>query len=506
LCTCSRCCCVSIQHVHVILLLANPKRLHTNDLHSHFEGIGPDAQLGSAHGHFARLKFLLNRLQQMNPNRTLTVDAGDHFSGTLFHLLSISDTFPCTSVPPVEFKFFSDAFYDAIIMGNHDFDGNEEGLLKILNCASQTTQVPILMSNMELEDKNPTCQQFKKLFTREKPSYEPAAACQQKRKNTHFAPYKLKKLYDQKTGDVLRVALIGAMGPDSAQCCTVNRKDIHFTGFNDTAGAVQWDDYVNLIYNTATKVRENYYADVVVLISHSGQPEDQVLVQSLNNMQQGDTPVIDVHISSHTHDVYITKIDKVYIHQAEALGTALGVLQFDFDEETRQLKLLNANVGPKESFYIDSFTNTSLLPHRISINADIPMDPDYKLVIERYKDLIDKTFLKNQDYKYETPVGIVPSRFTGFEPNPISGTYEFVNYLADCLYNETNNKIEELGEHKLDILIISSDAIRTDDAYFLAINQSGVIYQFSDVYRTLGIGTLSTTVSEGKLPGDVIGK
>ena len=62
--------------------------LHTSDLHSQFQGVGPDTIYHEARGHFARLKYAITSLQnKLNPFATLTVDAGDWNSGTLFHLM-----------------------------------------------------------------------------------------------------------------------------------------------------------------------------------------------------------------------------------------------------------------------------------------------------------------------------------------------------------------------------------------------------------------------------------
>ena len=71
---------------------------HTNDLHSHFEGTGPDRYFTAlrgdgdpVQGHYARLAFMIKKLTDEKKSEKepyLLMDAGDFFSGTLFHTLA----------------------------------------------------------------------------------------------------------------------------------------------------------------------------------------------------------------------------------------------------------------------------------------------------------------------------------------------------------------------------------------------------------------------------------
>src|SRR5262245_10261253 len=107
--------------------------LHTNDLHSHVEGNGPDAFVGLPEkqslirGHYARLTTLISRIRKEKEavhEPVLLVDGGDFFSGTLFHALS-----PSASPSSPELDFFAMNGYDAITVGNHEFDAGIAGLI-----------------------------------------------------------------------------------------------------------------------------------------------------------------------------------------------------------------------------------------------------------------------------------------------------------------------------------------------------------------------------------------
>src|SRR4051812_44619596 len=115
--------------------------IHTNDLHSHFEGNGPDCYFNPKFdekdpisGHYARLATRINETRSFKQSRgepVLLLDSGDFFSGTLFHLLGPN---PGAKEFP-EMEFFNSMAYDAFTLGNHEFDAGEAGLSFMLQKA-----------------------------------------------------------------------------------------------------------------------------------------------------------------------------------------------------------------------------------------------------------------------------------------------------------------------------------------------------------------------------------
>lgn len=92
--------------------------LHTNDVHSHIEPLGPEDSRNPNMGGVARRASLIEKIRKENPN-TLLLDAGDIFQGTPFFNFYGGE---------LEFKLMSKMRYDASTIGNHDFDAGIEGL------------------------------------------------------------------------------------------------------------------------------------------------------------------------------------------------------------------------------------------------------------------------------------------------------------------------------------------------------------------------------------------
>lgn len=92
--------------------------LHTNDVHSHIEPLGPEDSRNPNMGGVARRASLIEKIRKENPN-ILLLDAGDIFQGTPFFNFYGGE---------LEFKLMSKMGYDASTIGNHDFDAGIEGL------------------------------------------------------------------------------------------------------------------------------------------------------------------------------------------------------------------------------------------------------------------------------------------------------------------------------------------------------------------------------------------
>ena len=111
--------------------------IHTNDLHSHILPFDDyhDCPLDSdCLGGFARIITFLN--QEKSPS-TLILDAGDRFTGTAFYtLLKSKPLLPLFQKMP----------YDAITLGNHEFDDNLPETISFL----KQWHVPVVVSNLNV--------------------------------------------------------------------------------------------------------------------------------------------------------------------------------------------------------------------------------------------------------------------------------------------------------------------------------------------------------------------
>lgn len=98
--------------------------LHTNDMHSNIEPFtsGRNKGLGGMH----QLSSMIKKVRKEEEN-VLLLDAGDVFQGTPYFNLFGGE---------LEFKLMSQMGYDAITLGNHDFDNGIDGLVKQMKHAN----------------------------------------------------------------------------------------------------------------------------------------------------------------------------------------------------------------------------------------------------------------------------------------------------------------------------------------------------------------------------------
>ena len=104
--------------------------LHTNDTHSHHE-----AQGRSGDGGAARQATVIKDVRAQAEN-TLLLDAGDRFTGTLFHKYYEGTD---------NVKVMNALGYDAMALGNHEFDNG----LEVLETFATGVNFPVLSANTD---------------------------------------------------------------------------------------------------------------------------------------------------------------------------------------------------------------------------------------------------------------------------------------------------------------------------------------------------------------------
>ena len=123
--------------------------LHTNDTHSRIEEVNKyDATCSAKEsaeqqcfGGMARLKAAIDA-ERAKTNNVLVLDAGDQFQGSLFF----------TTYKGIDNAEFMNAIsYDAMALGNHEFDLGQEGLTPFLN----KIKLPVLAANIETATTSP---------------------------------------------------------------------------------------------------------------------------------------------------------------------------------------------------------------------------------------------------------------------------------------------------------------------------------------------------------------
>ena len=264
--------------------------LHTNDVHSHVEPFSKDHSEFPNKGGFERRATLISEIRRQNPN-TLLFDAGDIFQGTPYFNFYGGE---------IEFKLMSMLRYDAITIGNHDFDNGMDGLDKQLPNA----KFDIISSNYD----------FKNTILESKVS-----------------DYKIYNKSGIKIGVFgLGIELEGLVSKDL---------------YKET----KYLDPIDIANDTAKKLKETENCDIVICLSHLGYKYEKFpnKVSDLNLAKS--TKNIDLIIGGHTHTFMNKPVvvknnvgNDVLINQVGCFGLYLGRIDFSFDSDNN--KIFNSNL------------------------------------------------------------------------------------------------------------------------------------------------------------------
>lgn len=280
--------------------------MHTNDLHSHLEGSWQLDQNNTPVrlGHYSRLLSEISKAKseaKANGQETVLLDAGDFFAGTVYHTLgpwSEVEEFP-------EWEYFTRAGYDAVTLGNHEFDPGNVGLATML---SKIKKGPKIVSSNILIPKE---------FNREK-----------------IFDYAIKEIsYKERR---IKIGILGILGPDGCLVSKASREAIRFTGFSDGDSSAQWGELVEDLQRKIDILKKQ--VQVVILIMHAGNPEDSKLAEALKG--------VDLIVAGHTHRVYGHYIAGTPISQAGEFGSHLGLLDLSYNIEKKALTVIT----PKNSW------------------------------------------------------------------------------------------------------------------------------------------------------------
>lgn len=123
------------------LLSAQPRKLfivHTSDTHSCVEPISPnfnDKEQANKGGFIRRIS-LFKQLREQHAGEMLTFDCGDFSQGSVYYNLYKGE---------VEVKLMNQMQYDAVTIGNHEFDFGLENMARIFKMAT----FPIVCCNYD---------------------------------------------------------------------------------------------------------------------------------------------------------------------------------------------------------------------------------------------------------------------------------------------------------------------------------------------------------------------
>ncbi|KAJ1724835.1 hypothetical protein LPJ61_005699, partial [Coemansia biformis] len=222
-----------------------PLRLiHINDFHARFlphDGAGDDCDMATGAqcvGGVAYMKSAVDHLRSGEnvggADGTLLVNAGDEFQGSLFHTLFRGN---------VAARVINAFQYDAISLGNHEFDLGYRQLAQYL----RTVKAPAVCANIEYTHEVPELQATLQLFT---------------------------------VIERHKVGIIGVLTPDTMASANMG-------------GHIQLTDPVAAV-NNARALLAKMGISRIILLSHLGYNEDRDLAERVD-------PGIGLIVGGHTH-------------------------------------------------------------------------------------------------------------------------------------------------------------------------------------------------------------
>ena len=281
--------------------------LQTSDLHHHASGYGPfndytplEADNDSVTGGFARLAERIGRIKMSQgflDIPCLLVDSGDFYMGTIYDLTGMEN--------PLVFQFFQGLGYDAITLGNHEFDWTPDGLAQLIsNAINNGFKVPIVASNIIFNSESTIDNNLEFIF------------------NVYSDQIVKTLIKDYPNG--IKVGIIGLLGRNAELYAPL----AHPLSFiNDPFS----ENYYSYIQGIVDELRQEKKCNIIVALSHSGVisegiGEDTDLASNVSG--------IDIIASGHTHIETATpfKVNDTLIMAPGEYGKNLCRLDIEYNE------------------------------------------------------------------------------------------------------------------------------------------------------------------------------
>lgn len=335
--------------------------LFTHDLHSHFLP-QPTAEGGESGG-YARLKTVIDGDRAMNPD-ALLVDGGDFSIGSLIQTLYTTQA--------AELRTMGAMGYDAVTIGNHEFDHKGVGFAEMLNSAKAAQTAAMgLLTDSQYPPRNLEAYQAQ---------YGPLTLALPALLEANYAPaddnpdraFIRSAMENYGVTDCMTLersgvtyGLFGLMGVDSDECAPTS-------GFTRTDAAKAAKRCVETLKGEG--------AEIIVCLSHSGtgdslaSSEDEELAKAVDG--------IDVIVSGHTHSTLAEPlvVNDTYIVSSGPYCQNLGSLTFSWDDG-----------GEKR-----------LLDYRlIPIDETVAENPEIAGLVEQWKDMVGETYLARYGLTYD---------------------------------------------------------------------------------------------------------
>ncbi len=303
--------------------------LHTNDLHSalipHSPAVDhhPKPDSGAVGG-FARLATAIEEIRETKKAQgepVLLLDAGDFLGGSAFAWLALRGHSP-------ELTLMQRMGYDAVVIGNHEYDYGADILPQYLMGAGYPDahqDTVLLASNTETPGDHPLAERDL---------------------------YRNTGLFELTNG--LKVGVFGLMG-ETAILVIADSGEVRFTDPYEAA-------------RRAVDELRRQEAVIIVGITHSDLDEDRQLAREVAG--------IDVIVGGHCHTTLHEPVleGSTIIVKAGHLGQYLGQLELAYDPHTGRLRVRN---------------DENNRPFLIPIDGSFACDPEIEALVSEYRLILD---------------------------------------------------------------------------------------------------------------------
>ncbi|OGN97661.1 MAG: hypothetical protein A2Z77_04670 [Chloroflexi bacterium RBG_13_51_36] len=364
--------------------------LHTNDMHSELIPHSPavdyrPGEENAAIGGFARLATAVdeireNKMKEGEP--VLLLDAGDFLGGAPFAWLALNGS-------AAELTVMQEMRYDAVAIGNHEYDYGADVLAQYLMQAGYPEaheKTLVLASNTEAPSDHPLATQG---LYRETGMFE--------------------------LGNGLKVGVFSLIGKD-AILAMGDSGDMQFLDQHETA--LQMVDEL-----------DEHGADVIVALSHCGVDEDKELAQEV--------PGIDVIVGGHSHTALFEPVlqGTTVIVQAGSLGTYLGQLELAYDSNTGEVRVRNEENGS---------------PFLVPIDGSFAGDPEIDALVQEYVLRLDAYIEQMTDGKFDDIMATIARSDSVLSSLPFFSETALGNFVTDAMrfvgQESTGERVDIAGQ------------------------------------------------------------
>lgn len=407
--------------------------LQTSDVHHHASGYGPFSDYtplladdDMVTGGYARLAKLINGIRQEQARKcipTLLFDSGDFLMGTVYDFTNTSD--------PIALKFIQMMKYDAITLGNHEFDWSPSGLALILSSAvANGFTVPVVATNTVIPEGNDL------------------------QGLVDAGVIVGTKVIEHPCG--VKIGIIGLMGPD-ADSKAPAASPVTFRTVDNT-----WD--YAFIQQQVDNLRKKQKVQVVIALSHGGVENNGTGDDAdLANNVKGIDIIASGHYHTATGDALVAGESNTIIFSPGEYGEYLSRLDVTYNIFTRKLVDYKFRLIP--------------------VDDTVKGDAQIQTMVDLYNAQISAKLNSAGLPAMDDPISS-----TDFALEMASCQVTGIGSLAADSLRATANGISLLSsEDPFDISIVASGVIR-DEIYPEKSTEDPEPITFSDVYNMLPLG------------------